>query len=302
VSLTKPSRTVLAVAAAVAGIALLLAVRLDLLDRRTLEAPAGASAPLVGRDAVRLLALGYTDFAADLSWVQALLYYGSAWVHGSDMSYLDDHIETTLLLDPSFRRVYQWAGVATMYNAARITNRAVMASTHFLSRGRERFPDFWEFPFMIGCNYYFELQTKSPEQKKSWQRIGAEYFRAASLLPGAPDWVGMLAISSLDKFAERKLAVLHLQELLDQTEDPKMRRELEARLMTLEASADARARLRADAELRRAHRRDYPYLPGALYELLGGSGDARDRTVRDAWGEVVAPGPESAPGPAGGEL
>jgi hypothetical protein len=298
IRLSKPSRTLLAGAAAVAGVTVLLALRLDLLQQRTLEAPAGESAPLIARDTVRLLALGYTDFGADLAWIQALLYYGSAWVYGSDMGYLDDHIETTILLDPSFRRVYQWAGVATMYNAAHITNRAVMASTHFLARGRERFPDYWEFPFMIGCNYYFELQTKSPEQKKSWQRIGAEYFRAASLLPGAPDWVGMLAISSLDKFAERKLAVLHLQELLDQTEDPKMRRELEARLMRLEATADARSRLRADAVLRRAHRRDYPYLPGALYELLGGPGDGRDRTVRDAWDEVTGP----AAGPTEGDL
>ncbi|HEV8320223.1 MAG TPA: hypothetical protein VG389_01320 [Myxococcota bacterium] len=290
-ALSPVSRVLVGLAAAAAGAAVLASARLEALETRTLLPPEPEAAPLVGRHVARMAALGYTDFAADLAWVQAVLYYGSHWVVGSDLRWLDHYIETTIDLDPSFRHVYQWAGVVTMYNARRITNRSVEASTFFLKRGYERFPDYWEFPFMIGFNYYFELQTKSPGQKKAWQRMGAEYFRAASLLEGAPSWLGLLAVSSLDKFAERRMAVLHLQELLDATDDPKLRRELERRLTALEDETTARERLRLDAAFRRAHLAAFPYVPSALYGLLAPQTDAPS-TVRTAFEATLPPAGE----------
>ena len=64
-----------------------------------------------------------------------------------------------------------------MYNGRPITNGAVMMSNHFLERGVRQFPDDWELPFMLGCNYLFELKTEDP---KAARRVPAHRRRVGA--------------------------------------------------------------------------------------------------------------------------
>jgi hypothetical protein len=127
--------------------------------------------------ALRLIALGHSEVAADLVWIRALSYFAVHFGLDRDYRWLESYIETIIALDPNFRMIYQWAGVVTMYGGQRIDNAAVEASNRFLLAGHERYPDEWIYPFMLGCNYRFELRPETEEQAAEWRIQGAQYLR-----------------------------------------------------------------------------------------------------------------------------
>jgi hypothetical protein len=157
--------------------------------------------------ALRLIALGHSEVAADLVWIRALSYFAVHFGLDRDYRWLESYIETIIALDPNFRMIYQWAGVVTMYGGQRIDNAAVEASNRFLLAGHERYPDEWIYPFMLGCNYRFELRPETEEQAAEWRIQGAQYLRRAAALPEAPSWLSSTASAILGRYGEYEEAI-----------------------------------------------------------------------------------------------
>jgi hypothetical protein len=85
---------------------------------------------------------------------------------------------------------------AIMYDGE-INNESVAASSAVLERGVQRFPYAWDLPFMLGINYYFEMQPSTPEERTRWRTYGAEMIGRASSLPNAPTFLAPVATSLL---------------------------------------------------------------------------------------------------------
>jgi hypothetical protein len=219
--------------------------------------------------ALKPMSLGHHELTADLVFVRALIYFGSQFADKKDYRWLDKYLDTIVALDPYWKTPYRWAGVATMYDGRTITNESVMLSNHFLEMGVERFPNDWELPFMLGCNYLFELKTDDPAQKREWRRRGAEYVRHAALVGGAPSWVPLLAATVMKGEGHDEAAIRHLEEVFVTTQDEKTRDEVRNRLMALHAKIDFKKADQDNKAFVAAWRRTLPYAPPDLFVLVG---------------------------------
>lgn len=220
-------------------------------------------------DVLRAGSLGHTELLADLVWVRTVIYAGEEIGHHGRMRWLDRYLDTIVALDPAFKRPYKWAGVVTMYNGRVITNEMVRASNHYLELGEKLFPEDWEFPFMLGCNYWNELHTENPEQRTEWRRIGAEHIRHAALLQGAPSWLPMVAASFLTREGQNDLAIRHLEEVYASTEDPKIREQVRNKLVQLQAVSQAEHIEQARKAIDEGRLKWAPYAPADFYILVG---------------------------------
>src|SRR5689334_491061 len=93
--------------------------------------------------ALHAMVLGHDEFAADVVFIRALVYFGTQLEQKGEYRWLENYLDTITRLDPRWKTPFKWAGVATMYNGRPITNSAVMMSNHFLERGVRQFPEDW---------------------------------------------------------------------------------------------------------------------------------------------------------------
>ncbi len=238
-------------------------------DRRE-QLPSDDDVLYLPRPAVlRALSLGHHELAADLVFVRAVVYFGSQMTLRRDFRWLDNYLSTIVELDPQFEKPYRWAAVATMYNGKAITRAAVLASNHFLELGMKAFPNRWEYPFMMGCNFLFELHPVDEVERARFQRIAADYMQRAALVGGGPAWVPLLAATILRKEGEQDAAIRHLEEVYAATQDETTREEVRRRLMGLRSQVEV---ARAAADRKRfddARKQSYPYMPPDLFVLVG---------------------------------
>jgi hypothetical protein len=266
-----------------------LATHAELEYRRASMPPESDLLYLPRTEVMRAASLGHTELVADLVWVRAVVYAGEQIGHHGRMRWLDRYLETIVALDGAFKRPYKWAGVITMYNGRVITNEMVRGSNHYLSLAETHFPDDWEFPFMLGCNYLYELRTNDLAQKEEWRRKGAEYIRRAALLRGSPPWLPLLAATLYTRAGQDDVAIRHLEEVYASTEDPKIREQVKWKLMSLKASSDARHIEELRARIDEGRKAWAPYAPVDLYILVGPP--RKDQTLDKLVAEPLAEAP-----------
>ncbi|HEY1586145.1 MAG TPA: hypothetical protein VGH63_10700 [Polyangia bacterium] len=245
-------------------------------DRRRAAFPAGEDVLYLPQpSALHALALGHDELAADLVFIRGLIYFGSQLELKGDYRWLENYLNTITTLDPSWKTPYRWAGVATMYNGRPITNAAVMMSNHFLERGVRQFPDDWELPFMLGCNYLFEMQTDDPKKHEEYRRIGGEWIRHAAIVGGGPPWVPLLAATIMRQEGRDEAAVRHLEEVYVSTQDEHTRAEVRNLLISLHAKIDLARAERERVAFEAVWRATLPYVPADLFVAIGAPRPAR---------------------------
>ncbi len=226
--------------------------------------------------ALRALSLGHRELAADLVFIRGLIYFGSEMARSKatgekteHYKWLENYLETIVALDPLWKTPYRWAGVATMYDGRAITNPSVKRSNHFLEMGVQRFPSDWELPFMLGCNYLFELHTEDAAERATWRRQGAEWIRHAALVGGGPPWVPLLAATIMREEGQDEAAVRHLEEVYISTSDEKTRIEVRNRLLSLKSKVDVERAEHQRKEFEDAWHKTLPYAPADLFVITG---------------------------------
>jgi hypothetical protein len=262
-----------------AGVLLLLTAIVfaeDAANRLRARFPAGEDVLYLPQpSALHALALGHDELAADLVFIRGLVYFGSQLEEKGEYRWLENYLDTITELDPRWKTPFRWAGVATMYNGKPITNRAVMLSNHFLERGVKQFPEDWELPFMLGCNYLFELHTDDPRQRDEWRRIGGEWVRHAAIVGGAPSWVPLLAATIMRQEGQEEAAVRHLEEVYVSTQDERTREQVRNELVSLHAKIDLAREQRERGAFEKAWRATLPYVPADLFVAVGPPRPAR---------------------------
>jgi hypothetical protein len=224
--------------------------------------PPAAAAPL--------LAMGYRELWADITWARTLVYYGSSHIGDSQFLYLDKFIDNVLALDPTFYRVYRWAAYAVTYKDQRATQAEYRASVRYLERGILAFPDQYELFWLLGIRYWLDLESDDPAERRRFRERAAHLIEQAMRKPDAPPDLATLATTMRTKLGQTERARRELLEMILTTENEAARERMLNRYGALvESTAEVDEIARAVRDLEAAWQAELPYAPASFYFLLG---------------------------------
>jgi len=194
--------------------------------------------PQFPAEVVRPFSFGLRSFVSDLMFLEAIQVHGG---RGSKMvtaqqGARDDRALNRLLtystdLDPQFAGAYKFAGNAMPRQTldGKVTN--VLQAEALLSKGMRERSDNWQIPFALGfLQSYFLARYEDAGRN----------FAAASRLPGAPAYVGLLATRTLTEGGDLGLAEQLALTMLDQATEESSQREWQERLLDLRMERDLR--------------------------------------------------------------
>lgn len=237
------------IAVAVAAM-LVTAVGLQAVRERMAPPPAEV-APLLwlqSTAAARRLALSFTDLAADVYWMRAVVHYGSERRSSATTgryALLYPLLDLATTLDPHFDVAARLGAIFLSEGYRGGPGRPDQAIA-LLEKGLRNDPTRWQYQHDIGFVHYWWLKDYVEAARR---------FELASTLPDAPLWLRTMAAVTLSKGGDRAGARQLWTELYDTADVDWLRRAAEFRLQQLAALDDidaltaivARGRARAGA-------------------------------------------------------
>lgn len=188
--------------------------------------------------ALKMSALGFRHFAADMMWLASIQYFGAERnINDGHFRLLVPFLERVVALDHLFEYAYRFGGVA----AVGPKGENVEQANRLLERGHIARPDIWKIPYIRASNCL---------QHTGDQKCMAEGFTAAAGLPESPAWLGLLASRHLKAEARDSEAFELLARLVENTDDPMLKLRVEERLGTLQTELDLKALNQALARYR----------------------------------------------------
>ena len=186
-------------------------------------------------DAERLrpLCFGHTEVAADLAWIQILMYYGLHMLRDEQVPWLDRMTETAVGLDPRFEGAYRWAVTAATWRKRTrplTTDYDVRLANHYAEMGMRRRPDSWQFPYLLGATWYYD-RDDLPRTRYYWSKA-AEY-------PDAPEHLLENLATINRRMGDLDKAIMRLGDLIPITTEPGQREMLQHRLEFLRKQLQA---------------------------------------------------------------
>lgn len=160
-------------------------VALGVLARPPQPAPRTNTGPVLPRPGfLHALFAGQQNLVADYFWVLTTYQIGSA----STAAQLRDvyaYADLATTLDPQFRQVYWYAGVALPVQAGRDVYANASESTAILEKGAKAHPRDFKIKYQLAQNYMY--------LHRDFARAGALLMEVAKF-PGAPKWLPSLAM------------------------------------------------------------------------------------------------------------
>lgn len=219
---------------------------------------------------LELSSLGHKRAAADLLYMRGLLYTGEAFENKGGMDHVFRYAEAALHLDPDFRSVFTWVGVAGMYRPVEVGAEDIRATIEFLERGTERMPDDGQLWWDLGAALTYELAPHlEGEAREEALESGRNYLRHAARLGAGPAYLASANANELMRRGETEAAIRHLRETYPLVDDPDLRDEMLAQLEYLEAQEEVDTLRAAELRFREGHAENYPWIPASLYMLVG---------------------------------
>lgn len=270
--LSRASRRILVTACLLALVPYLLWLRLEAATHRNATLQIEDLQYIPSPAALPALSLGYRRALADVFWVATLVYFGDQVALRGRMKYLSARTDAILALDPQFHEVYRWIGVVSVYNTGAITLADIETSNRYLERGMRAFPRDGELVYMLAFNYAMEMPpfVEDAARKRRYRTKAAELFARAAHLPGAPADAALMAAEMTSRSADRTVVIARLRNLLAIATEDRIRDQLVARLAEVTSEAEAAAFDADRRQFQETWRRDYPYLPGGVFALVGG--------------------------------
>jgi hypothetical protein len=217
---------------------------------------------------LQVMSLGHRQALADFIWLRALIYFGDEFANRGAVKHVFNYGESMLALDPDFRRVYRWVGVAGVYTPLGSSPEVMARSIDVLRRGVERFPDDGELAWDTGATIMYELVPHLDKDDPDRERLraeGNEHMMTAARLGAGPDWLVITNATALRKLGEGDRELHHLEEMYAVVRDPKVKSQIEIRLSQLRDRAYSEAFRSANQEFELRRLNDFPYMPSALY-------------------------------------
>ncbi len=195
-------------------------------ERRPAKARAAELSYLPKGEYLKIAVLGYDHIVADLLWLKAIQHFSGR--RQTQENYLWAYHATDVLtdLDPKFILAYKAAGTILG-----VWGSQVEESVAILRKGIAHNPDSWELHFILGYDYFYELCDRA---------TAADHLRAASVIPGAPEYLPRLAARMTVDAGNPETALEFLGRLYARTQDPEMRESLAQRMKEVIAERDIR--------------------------------------------------------------
>ena len=217
---------------------------------------------------LEVMSLGHRRALADLIWLRALIYFGDEFANRGAVKHVFNYGDSMLALDPDFKRVYYWVGMAGVYTPTGSSPEFMERAIDVLRRGAERFPSDGELAWEAGATIDYELLPHLPKDDPNRERLKEEandYMMAAARLGAGPAWLVMTNATSLRKLGQTDRELRHLEEMYAIIRDPKVKAQIEIRLSELRNETYAEAFRSTNEEFERRHQEEFPYMPSTLY-------------------------------------
>lgn len=237
-------------------------------------------------EGLRALTLNYTTFAASMTWIAGLVYFGD-WrmsPHSAPPQHLRRYADAIVALDQDFYEVYPWF-VSVQLNSnlesGAVPHKELVEASEFLMRGAEHFPQRYELPYMAGLNFVGYSKGRSNEVRLKEYELGERYLEACLRMDECPavialttaymrDQQSRLARDKTAPQAQPKLSQEELDTYIDvfrRTNDPQLKERVEELLV--QENIDVEALKATDAQNLLDHfKQDASYLPLDLWILL----------------------------------
>jgi hypothetical protein len=221
--------------------------------------------------AAPILAMGYRQLWADVTWARVLVYFGTNAREDVNyrFRYLTRFLDNILALDPKFRRVYEWASYAVTYQGGTVEPEEYELSVRYLERAMKVYPDHWRYFWLAGIRYYMDLESSDPAEQRRLRERGAALIEAAMLKPDAPTNIAELAAGLRTKLGQQERALENLRAVIMSTEDPEKQARLIATYKQMAGKAFPDEAAQAKAELQQRWIEELPFTPAHMYILLG---------------------------------
>ncbi|MGE4545135.1 MAG: hypothetical protein AB7D06_13595 [Pedobacter sp.] len=173
----------------------------------------------------RILALGNKGILSDFLFLKAATFFGGRAGEGKslnedDWQYFINSLNVVTDLDPYFVDPYFLAEGLLAWDAGMPEE-----ANKILEKGAGYRIKDWRLPFFIGFNYFYFLHDEG---------AAADYIMTASRLPGSPGYFPKLAARLAYYGGKSKTGLLFLRQMIEETDNPLIRRPLEKRLLALE--------------------------------------------------------------------
>lgn len=241
--------TLLMILAALAAHGLLHAGVWEKRTKVRLETPAGYVIP---SRFSRVLALGNQGVLSDFLFLKAATFFGGRSgsakpLSQDDWQYFIQTLDVVTDLDPYFLDPYFLAEGLLAWDAG-----LPEEANKLLKKGAKHRTDDWRLPFFIGFNYFYFLGNHVD---------AADYIMAAAQLPHSPDYLQTLAARLAYYGGKSKTALLFLQQMIVEADDPLLRNRLAKRLLALERAVQIEEALE---QFKKQEQR----MPTAMVELV----------------------------------
>lgn len=172
---------------------------------------------------VKRLSLGYDGLLACIYWTRAVQHFGRERLGKQEYKILYPLLDITTTLDPQMIPAYRFGAIFLSEPPPGGPGQPEKAVT-LLQKGIVRNPHFWRFWYDLGFVYYRSL--------KDYARSAAA-FRQGATLPGADNWMEIMATKVAAEGASRETARFLWQKMYDSSDDPIVRQAAEAHLIGL---------------------------------------------------------------------
>lgn len=173
----------------------------------------------------RIIPLGHKGLFADFLFLKGMTFAGERSLNQQTMAeedwdYLVAVLDTVTDLDPYFLDPYVLGQGLLTWGAGKIEE-----ANRLLEKGLIYRVSDWRIPFYIGFNHFYFLEDYAR---------GGDYIMQAARIPGSPSYLPTLAGRLSYYGGKSKTGLLFLRDLLAETNDPRLRSQLELRLIALE--------------------------------------------------------------------
>lgn len=239
--------TVLSLATAVVAVAVL--------SRPPAPALRTAAGPILPRAAFLHAAFAaQQNLVADYFWILTTHQIGAAQLP-DEFRDVYAYADLATDLDPWFRTVYWFAGVAIPVQTERDRYANADESTKILRKGAARFPSDFRIKFQLAQNLiYLHKQY----------REAADLLKELTKFPGAPGWLGSFATRLYAQSGEYETSVQLTKELIATAQDEETRQFYERRLKEIRQEGILK---RIDTQIA-AFKKDKGRLPTDMSELV----------------------------------
>lgn len=178
----------------------------------------------------RAFALSLKALAADMYWLRTIQHFGGDRLsqrRDRPFELLQPLLDLTTTLDPHFNVAYRFGAIFLAEPPPGGPGRADQAVA-LLEKGLRAQPGKWQYAQDIGFVYLWH---------RGDARQAALWFRKAADMPGAPNWLGPLAATTMTG-ADRQVAAVWLRDMAEHAAEAWVRSIAQRRLAQLAALDD----------------------------------------------------------------